>query len=144
MWGGVFNFLEQILNPHSPCQQAQGQNQPVEAMFTLPVDYMRDDKVRLTNAPTPPHALHTLSFQWPHNLRCTRAHPHVAQVKEVGVLLAHGEQDWRGQLMTELAAALAAEGECQRGAWWWQWLRWWGFFPRGSVALQTEAAEGFK
>lgn len=35
------------------------------------------------------------------------------QVKEVGIVLGHGSNaaDWNGKLLTELAAALAAEGE---------------------------------
>ena len=39
-------------------------------------------------------------------------HFHV-QVKEVGIALGHGSNaaDWNGKFLTELAAALAAEGE---------------------------------
>ena len=35
------------------------------------------------------------------------------QVKEVGIVLGHGSNaaDWKNKFLTELAAALAAEGE---------------------------------
>lgn len=35
------------------------------------------------------------------------------QVKEVGIVLGHGSNaaDWNGKFLTELAAALAAEGD---------------------------------
>ena len=37
----------------------------------------------------------------------------VLQVKEVGIVLGHGSNaaDWNGKFLTELAAALASEGD---------------------------------
>ena len=89
--------------------------QPLQAIFTLPRHYLQHDHVRSR------HLIYCMCccirrLQPPHvatEFSCLR---HL-QVRRVGVALAHGDaaSDWNGHLLTELAVALAAQGELAHG-----------------------------
>ncbi len=88
--------------------QVPGQKETLPAILTLPPSYLTPDKVPdviLINK-----LVHPLSYLSCGTLHCLRLE---LQVKEVGIVLGHGSNagDWKGKFLTELAAALASEGD---------------------------------
>lgn len=85
------------------CQQVQNGKDTLEAIFTLPANYLDAQQVRKT---------YFIEICYQSLQSSSDFLPYVTQIKGTGIILGHSNNasEWKGKLLTDIAVHLAMQG----------------------------------